>query len=74
MITLDSSLFNFNITALRTIRVIRILRMIKASKGVKTLLKSLYLALGNIMNVSALLCLIYVIFFLNSPSILVCFC
>lgn len=63
LISLDDSLFSvaFNFTALRIIRVARLLRMIKASKGLRNLLKTLYLALGNIMNVGALLLLIFVI-------------
>lgn len=58
LISLDQNLFNFNITALRIIRVARLLRMVKVSKGLRHLLKTLYLSLGNVMNVGALVFLI----------------
>lgn len=59
LLSVDPSLFNFNFTVFRIIRVARLLRMIKTSKGIRNLLKTLYLALGNIINVAALLFLIY---------------
>lgn len=62
IISLDQSLFSFNITALRIIRVARLLRVIKISKGLRYLLKTLWLSLGNVLNVSALLMLVYYTF------------
>lgn len=62
LISLDSTLFSVNFTALRIIRVARLLRMVRASKGLRHLLKTLYLALGNIFNVGALLLLIFFVF------------
>lgn len=62
LISLDSRLFNFNVTALRIIRAARLLRMVKTSKGLRHLLKTLYLSLSNIMNVGALLFLIFFTF------------
>jgi hypothetical protein len=58
LVSLDSNLTSLNFTALRIIRVARLLRMVKASKGLSDLLKTLYLALENIVNVAALLFLI----------------
>ena len=40
---------NFNVTALRIIRVSRLLRMVKTSQGLRSLLKTLFLSLGNIL-------------------------
>ena len=54
----EDLLEGFNVTALRIIRVARLLRMVKTSKGLRHLLKTLWLSLGNIMNVSMLLFLI----------------
>jgi len=49
---------SLNLTALRIIRVARLLRMIKSSKQLQGLLKTLYLAMNNIMNVALLFMLI----------------
>jgi len=49
---------NFNVTALRIIRVSRLLRMVKTSQGLRSLLKTLFLSLGNILQSAALLMLI----------------
>lgn len=62
LISLDPKIFNFNVTALRIIRVARLLRMIKASRGLRHLLKTLYMSLENIMNVGMLLSLIFFTF------------
>lgn len=61
LIAFDESLvedLNFNVTALRIIRVSRLLRMVKTSEGLRTLLKTLFMSLGNILNTAALLMLI----------------
>jgi hypothetical protein len=58
LVSLDSSLDSLNFTAFRIIRVARLLRMVKASKGLRNLLKTLYLALENIVNVATLLFLL----------------
>ena len=50
--------FGFNLTALRIIRVARLLRMIKSSKELQALLKTLYLAMNNILIVATLFMLI----------------
>ena len=55
ILSLLGFLSSFNVTALRIIRVARLLRMIKASKGLRNLLKTLWLSLPNIINVGALL-------------------
>jgi hypothetical protein len=62
LVSLNEGLFNFNVTALRIIRVARLLRMIKTSKGLRHLLKTLYLSLGNIVNVGLLMFLIFFTF------------
>ena len=49
---------NFNVTALRIIRVSRLLRMVKTSEGLRSLLKTLYMSLGNILTTTSLLMLI----------------
>ena len=52
LIAMDESLLNdlgFNVTALRIIRVSRLLRMVKTSQGLRSLLKTLYMSLGNIL-------------------------
>ena len=48
---------NFNPTALRIIRVTRLLRMIKTSQGLRNMLKTLYMSLGNILTTGCLLVL-----------------
>lgn len=62
LIALDESIFTFKVNALRIIRVARLLRMVKASKGLRHLLKTLWLSMGNIANVGTLLLLIYFVF------------
>lgn len=62
LISMDPKIFNFNVTALRIIRVARLLRMIKASRGLRHLLKTLYMSLENILNVGMLLFLIFFTF------------
>ena len=62
IISLDQMLFSFNLTALRIIRVARLLRMVKVSRGLRHLLKALWLSLGNIINVACLLFLIILTF------------
>mmetsp|Transcript_19618 Transcript_19618/g.30229 ORF Transcript_19618/g.30229 Transcript_19618/m.30229 type:complete len:397 (+) Transcript_19618:3926-5116(+) len=61
LVALDENLLeklNFNPTALRIIRVSRLLRMVKTSEGLRTLLKTLFMSLSNIINTAALLTLI----------------
>jgi hypothetical protein len=64
LIALNESLLDsyFNPTALRIIRIARLFRMVKTNKGLKTLLKTLYLSIGNILNSGALLMLIFFTF------------
>lgn len=63
LVSLDPNLFkNFNVTPLRIIRAARLLRMIKTSKGLRHLLKTLYMSLGNIANVGMLLFLVFFTF------------
>jgi len=65
LIAMDEELLeklNFNPTALRIIRVSRLLRMVKTSEGLRTLLKTLFMSLGNILNTAALLMLIFFTF------------
>ena len=62
VIAQQNSLFTFKITVLRIIRVARLLRMIKTSKGLRHLLKALWLSLGNIINVSLILFLVFFTF------------
>lgn len=62
LVALDESLFSFKVNALRIIRVARLLRMVKASKGIRHLLKTLWLSLGNIANVGMLLILVFFTF------------
>ena len=61
LIAVDENLLkqlNFNITALRIIRVSRLLRMVKTSQSLRTLLKTLYMSLSNILQTASLLTLI----------------
>jgi hypothetical protein len=60
---------NFNPTALRIIRVSRLLRMVKTSAGLRTLLKTLFMSLGNILNTAALLMLIFFTFSVAGMSL-----
>jgi len=60
---------NFNVTALRIIRVSRLLRMVKTSEGLRTLLKTLFMSLGNIINTAALLMLILFTFSVAGMSL-----
>jgi hypothetical protein len=63
------SKLNFNPTALRIIRVARLLRMVKTSVGLRTLLKTLYMSLGNIINTALLLFLILFTFSVAGMSL-----
>lgn len=72
LIALNESLLaelNFNVTALRIIRVSRLLRMVKTSEGLRTLLKTLFMSLGNIFNTSMLLLLILFTFSVAGMSL-----
>ena len=60
---------NFNVTALRIIRVSRLLRMVKTSEGLRTLLKTLYMSIGNIVNTALLLFLILFVFSVAGMSL-----
>jgi len=60
---------NINISALRIIRVSRLLRMVKTSEGLRSLLKTLYMSLGNIMTTSLLLLLILFTFTVAGMSL-----
>ena len=60
---------NFNVTALRIIRVSRLLRMVKTSEGLRSLLKTLYLSLGNILSTASLLTLILFTFTVAGMSL-----
>jgi hypothetical protein len=65
LIVIDESLLvdlQINITALRVIRVARLLRMVKSSEGLRSLLKTLYLSLENILTVASLLVLLFFTF------------
>lgn len=59
----------FNVTALRIIRVSRLLRMIKTSDGLRSLLKTLYMSLGNIMTTASLLTLLLFTFAVAGMSL-----
>lgn len=72
LVALDEQLLadlNFNVTALRIIRVSRLLRMVKTSEGLRTLLKTLFMSLGNIINTSLLLVLILFTFSVAGMSL-----
>lgn len=60
---------NFNVTALRIIRASRLLRMVKTSQGLRSLLKTLYMSLGNILNTASLLTLILFTFSVAGMSL-----
>ena len=60
---------NFNVTALRIMRVSRLFRMVKTSKGLMTLLKTLFMSMGNIFNTAALLTLILFTFSVAGMSL-----
>ena len=62
LLSIYEGLFSFNVTALRIIRVARIFKMIKTSKGLRYLLKTLYISLANIINVGMLLFLVFFTF------------
>ena len=65
LIVIDENLLvdlQINITALRVIRVARLLRMVKSSEGLRSLLKTLYLSLENILTVASLLVLLFFTF------------
>jgi hypothetical protein len=60
---------NFNPTALRIIRVSRLLRMVKTSEGIRALLKTLFMSIGNIINTAALLTLMIFTFSVAGMSL-----
>jgi hypothetical protein len=57
------------VTALRIIRVSRLLRMVKTSEGLRTLLKTLFMSIGNIINTAMLLTLILFTFSVAGMSL-----
>jgi len=73
LVALDERLLkeklNFNVTALRIIRVSRLLRMVKTSEGLRTLLKTLFMSIGNIINTALLLFLILFTFSVAGMSL-----
>lgn len=72
LMAFDEELFeklNFNVTALRIIRVSRLLRMVKTSEGLRSLLKTLYMSLGNILTTTSLLLLILFTFTVAGASL-----
>merc|ERR1719454_2381201 len=60
---------NFNVTALRIMRISRLFRMVKTSEGLRSLLKTLYMSMGNIFNTAALLALILFTFSVAGMSL-----
>ena len=60
---------NFNVTALRIMRISRLFRMVKTSEGLRSLLKTLYMSMGNIFNTAALLTLILFTFSVAGMSL-----
>lgn len=73
LVALDERLLkeklNFNVTALRIIRISRLLRMVKTSEGLRTLLKTLYMSINNIINTALLLFLILFTFSVAGMSL-----
>lgn len=72
LIAVDEKLLeqlNFNVTALRIMRVSRLFRMVKTSEGLRTLLKTLFMSMGNIINTAALLTLILFTFSVAGMSL-----
>jgi hypothetical protein len=61
--------FNFNVTSLRIIRITRLLRMVKTSQGLRTLLKTLFMSIQNILNTALLLFLILFTFAVAGMSL-----
>ena len=61
--------FNFNVTSLRIIRITRLLRMVKTSQGLRTLLKTLFMSIQNILNTALLLFLILFTFSVAGMSL-----
>jgi hypothetical protein len=55
---LPEDLIEVNITAFRIVRVARLLRILNASRELQMLLKTLYMAMNNILNVCLLFGLI----------------
>jgi hypothetical protein len=58
MFGLQEKLFAVNFTSFRIVRVARLLRMLKTSRELQMLLKTLYLAVANILNVCLLFLLV----------------
>lgn len=58
LLGLQEGLIDLNFTAFRIVRVARLLRMLKTSRELQMLLKTLYLAFGNIVNVCLLFMLV----------------
>ena len=58
LLGLPEDLIDVNFTAFRIVRVARLLRILNASKELQMLLKTLYMAMNNILNVCLLFALI----------------
>jgi hypothetical protein len=60
---------SLNVSVLRIIRVSRLLKMVKTLKGLRSLLKTLYMSLGNILTSAGLLTLILFTFTVAGMSL-----
>ena len=60
---------SFNVTILRIVRVARLLKILKMSKGLRTMLKTLYMSLGSIFTTAALLTLTVFVFSVAAMSL-----
>lgn len=65
----DNSILFFKATVLRALRMVRILRVVKMLSGVKRLYNALRVALPSLMNVGALLLLLYFEFSIAGMSL-----
>ena len=72
LLSLNETLFetlNINVTVFRIIKVTRLLKMLKTSKGLRSLLKTLYMSLPNIIATAALLSLLLFTFAVAGMSL-----
>jgi len=62
VISIDSKFLFFNATVLRSLRIARLFRMIKVSKGLRKLFHTLLTSLPSLVNVGALLLLLFFVY------------
>lgn len=66
---IETDLLFFKASILRALRIVRLFRMIKVLKGIRKMFKSLKASIPSLINVGALLLLLYFVFGIAGMSL-----